>query len=188
MKNCISKNCWTKAWPSKHYQRSSGSFIRSLIERSLCGTLFFMVCTSVAFAGGPLQLDMTGKLVAEEATDDGQPKEKLVDLPEKVLPGNVIEYTIAAQNLKDGILKEVDIIGKIPEGTGYLDESASEIPLFSIDDGKTYMPAPVTYTVIEDGREVEKIATPDMYTQIKWIVKILQPGETPTFTYRVAVK
>ena len=157
-------------------------------ELMLHGSLFFLLSTTLTFANGPLQLDMMGKLVTEASAKDGKPVEKLVDLPERVLPGNVIEYTISAQNLKDGILKDVDIVGRIPEGTGYLQESASEPPLFSIDGGKTFMPEPVTYTVAEDGKEIEKIATTDMYTNIKWVVEIMKPTDLPAFTYRVAVK
>ena len=178
----------TKAWLPEYYENFAGFFTRCLIGTFICGCLFIGMSIPVVFAGGPLQLDMIGNLVTEELDEEGKLVEKIMDLPEKVLPGNIIEYTISAQNLKDGVLKDVDIIGRIPEGTGYLQDSANKPPQFSIDGGKTYMPAPVTYTVVEDGKEVEKIATPDMYTNIKWIVEILHPSALPVFTYRVAVK
>ena len=164
------------------------SFNNSQGRGFMLGCLFFLVFTSLGFSDGPLQLDMTGKLVTEAVSENGKPMEKMIDLPERVLPGNIIEYTISAQNLKDGILKDVDIVGRIPAGTGYLENSANQLPHFSIDGGKTYMPAPVTYTVVEDGKKVEKLATPDMYTQIKWIQEFLGPNEQPIFSYRVAVK
>ena len=60
--------------------------------------------------------------------------------------------------------------------------------MFSIDGGKNYSYEPVKYKVIKDGKVIEKVATPDMYTNIKWVVPSLSPSEEIKLKYRVKVK
>jgi len=142
---------------------------------------------SSAATGDKLSLKAEGYLVKIEITQKGK-EEKLVSLPEKVYPGDVIEYRIKAVNTSDGDLKNIIIGAKIPGGTVYVPGSASDTPEFSIDGGKTFSPEPVKYTVIENGRKVVKVATPDMYTNIRWKIPLLKPGEERVFRYRVQIK
>ncbi len=62
-------------------------------------------------------------------------------------------------------------------------------PLFSIDQGKTYHEAPVTYIEIdENGQEVTRKATPDMITHIKWMMgDVMEVGQEVSVSYRVQV-
>jgi uncharacterized repeat protein (TIGR01451 family) len=100
----------------------------------------------------------------------------------------VIEYRVTAINTSNGDLKDVVIRVKVPAGTSYVPGSASDSPEFSIDGGKSYSPEPVKYVVVENGKKVIKTATPDMYTNLRWKVKVLKPGEEKEFKYRVQVK
>lgn len=155
--------------------------------------LFAILFPIFALASGALAgkekltLKTEGFLVKEVITKEGK-KEEITPLPEKVYPGDVIEYRIKATNVSDGDLKNIVIGAKIPEGTTYVPGSASDSPEFSIDRGKTFSKEPVKYTVIVDGKKVTKTATPDMYTNIRWRIPVLKPGEEKVFKYRVQVK
>ena len=87
-----------------------------------------------------------------------------------------------------------DLIGPIPSGTVYLEKTASRgaamNPRFSIDGGKTYQEAPVTYVVVNaQGVEEHRVATADMYTHIMWNVDgALDVGKEVLVSYRVQVK
>jgi len=135
-----------------------------------------------------LLLKTEGYLVKVVVGEDGKKKEVLQPLPEKVYPGDIIEYKITATNVSNEDLKNVIIGAKIPKGTVYVPGSATDTPEFSIDGGKTFSKEPVKYYVIENGKKVEKIATPDMYTNIRWKIEILKPSESKEFRYRVQVK
>ncbi|WP_456419132.1 hypothetical protein [Thermovibrio sp.] len=134
-----------------------------------------------------LVLKTNGFLVKEVVTQK-EKKEEIVPLPKEVYPGDVIEYRIKASNVSNEDLKNVVIRAKIPEGTTYVSNSASGTPEFSIDKGKTFSKEPVKYTVFVNGKKVIKVATPDMYTNIRWKIPVLKPGEDRVFKYRVQVK
>lgn len=134
-----------------------------------------------------LQLKVEGYIVKVIVDEKGK-REELQPLPKKVYPGDVIEYKIVATNTSNEELKNVLIRAKIPKGTVYVAKSATGEPEFSIDGGKTFSKEPVKYYVIENGKKVEKVATPDMYTNIRWKINVLKPNETAEFRYRVRVK
>lgn len=121
----------------------------------------------------------------------GKVKEKLRALPKEVTPGSIVQYEITATNtLKKDVMKKVAVEGKIPKGTRYISKSASRIgnQLFSIDDGQTFSREPVHYIIRnENNQDIEKIATPDMYTTIRWIVPQLKANKKIKLTYRVKV-
>jgi len=144
----------------------------------------------------PLVFELKGFLVTEVADDKGAVKEIIKPLPDKVLPGSVIQYEIIAKNTKEccpdkNTLKSVNLTGIIPMGTVYIDKSATaEYSVeFSIDGGGTFQKEPVKYKVkLPDGKEVEKIATPDMYTNIRWVVPEIKPQQEIKVFYRIIIK
>jgi uncharacterized repeat protein (TIGR01451 family) len=150
-----------------------------------------IVLSSAALGAGEtkdkLKLKVEGYIVKVVVDDKGK-REELQPLPKKVYPGDVIEYKVIATNTSNEELKNIIIRAKIPEGTVYVPKSASGEPEFSIDNGKTFSKEPVKYYVIENGKKVEKIATPDMYTNLRWKIDVLKPNETAEFYYRVRVK
>ncbi|NMA42224.1 MAG: hypothetical protein GX946_02450 [Oligosphaeraceae bacterium] len=157
---------------------------------------FSVVVTLLLFSGQflcaqapeqPLQSKMTAYLVTQDA-DKG---EQLI-ATEQILPGQTIEYALDYSNVSERDLTEISIIGPIPMGTFYLAGSAQpskdSVPQFSVDDAQSFHLEPVKYMVkLEDGTEVEKIATADMYTQIRWQINRMQAGEKLTLKYRVQV-
>ena len=147
----------------------------------------FFTLAGVQAASQKLELKTQGFLVVN-VVEDGKKKEVLKPLPEKVYPNDIIEYQITAKNVSKEILKDVKVKAQIPASTIYVKSSASGNPEFSIDKGKTFSPEPVKYKAIENGKEVEKVATPDMYTNILWKIPEFSPGEVRIFKYRVKVK
>ena len=139
----------------------------------------------------PLVFELKGFLVTEVADDKGVVKEVIKPLPDKVLPKSVIQYEITAENTSTETLKNVNLIGIIPMGTVYIDKSATvNYPIeYSIDGGGTFQKEPVKYKVkLPDGKEVEKIATPDMYTNIRWVVPEIKPQQEIKVFYRIIIK
>ncbi|HOG50976.1 MAG TPA: hypothetical protein PKY10_10325 [Lentisphaeria bacterium] len=136
----------------------------------------------------PLQSSMTGFLV--ETNDEGK---EVLTKTEQVKPGQLIEYVLRNSNVTDGDLLEVNVVGPIPYGTIYLAGTASADqpiqPEFSIDGGNKYQPEPVKYMVKQaDGTEKEEIATPDMYTHVRWTIGTLKARQEMFMKYRVQVK
>ena len=152
--------------------------------------LVVTACASSAFAGGPA---LVGDMAARKIVHDDEKGEVRVPA-EQVYPEDVVEYTLRYSNSGDAPARGVALVGPVPQGTIYLDRTATDVdglrPLFSIDDGKTYSEAPVTYVVLtKDGREERREASPDMYTHVKWVMgDALGAGGEVTVSYRVQVQ
>lgn len=161
---------------------------RSLITMVLF--LFLAVSSAPAFAQGP---NLVGTMVAHKIVLDKENREIVVPADE-VFPRDTIEYTLRYHNNGTGAASGVNLVGPIPAGTSYLDETATDTSvlkaLFSIDGGKTYHDAPVMYVVTsEDGEEELREATPDMITHIKWAVSmVMEVGREVSVSYRVQVR
>lgn len=171
--------------------KTAGIHGRGVLLTIVCSVMFFYVARAqdapVAVAS-PLQSTMTAYLV--EKGDDGQ--DVLTEVSQ-VKPGQTIEYALQYSNVSDADLAEVSIVGPVPQGTSYLAGTAmnmgASVPQFSIDDGVTYKPEPLTFKVkMADGSEVEKVATPDMYTHVRWMLEKLIAKQQLTLKYRVQVR
>lgn len=150
---------------------------------------------TLATAGGAFaqQPSLEGTMEARKIVVDKDEKEIAIPA-ERVVPRDIVEYMLRYRNTGDVVARGVELVGPIPEGTVYVDESASKgeamKPLFSIDGGETYQEAPVYY-VLKKGkdREERRKATPDMITHIKWTMKeALKKSEIIETSYRVRVK
>lgn len=163
------------------------------MRRSLSAALFLIlmaVSAASAFAGGPT---LVGKMEARKIVIDEENRE--IAMPAgQVYPDDMVEYRLVYRNSGSGSATGVDLVGPVPDGTAYLDRTASDIEgletIFSIDGGKTYHHAPVMYEAIgEDGKVEKKAATPDMITHVKWsITGALEVGQEVSVSYRVQVK
>ncbi len=159
--------------------------------------LFAFLCVACASGSGwaaPISTpDLAGTMTAQKIVLDKDNHETAVSA-EKVFPRDKIEYTLRYRNVGAAPASGVSLVGPIPAGTSYLDKTASNgaavHPLYSIDGGKTYHRAPFTYVYIDAaGKEQRKVATPDMYTHIKWNIDgSLGTGKDVTVSYRVQVK
>jgi uncharacterized repeat protein (TIGR01451 family) len=137
-------------------------------------------------AAGPLATTLTGFVV----TTDAEGKEVLSPSTQ-AQPGQTLLYRLECKNQGAQPLRDVELVGPVPAATVYLADSASNepVPQYSIDQGQKYQPAPVKYVVQKpDGTTEERVATPDMYTHLKWRVAELKPGAVVQLQYRVRVK
>ena len=163
------------------------------MKRSLMAAVLVLVltlCASAAHGQGP---ELSGEMKAHKIVMSEDNREIAVPA-DQVFPLDMVEYTLRYRNTGSASATGINLTGPIPEGTVYLDKTATGIdgaePLFSIDGGKTYQEAPVTYTVINDeGVEETREATPDMITHVQWRMdRELEVGKDVVVSYRVQVK
>ena len=107
--------------------------------------------------------------------------------------GEVIIYTISYRNEGKEAATNVVLDNKIPDGTVYVNDSskaAGAETLFSVDNGKTYkQPASLTYEITDkDGKKQQVKATPEQYTDIRWVVAKVPPGSGGQIVYELRVK
>jgi uncharacterized repeat protein (TIGR01451 family) len=149
-----------------------------------------LVAASASAFGGP---NLAGTMEARKIVMGEENKEIAVSA-EQVKPQDKIEYTLRYRNIGDASASGVSLVGPIPAGTVYLDETATENeamrPLFSIDGGASFHKAPVMYVVKnEKGKDERKAATPDMYTHVMWnVASSLEVDKEVAVSYRVQVK
>jgi uncharacterized repeat protein (TIGR01451 family) len=147
------------------------------------------VVSASAF-GGP---NLAGTMEAHKIVMGKENRETAVSA-EKVYPQDKIEYTLRYKNVGDAPASGVSLVGPVPAGTVYLANSATESesmhPRYSIDGGRSFHEAPVTYLVTNDqGVEERRIASPDMYTHVMWdVANVLEVGRAVKVSYRVQVK
>ena len=143
---------------------------------------------SLAYAQGTPRLDLRMdeqklNLSAAEMADEAQIT---------YIPGDTLLYTIIASNVGDGLMTEPEIVDPIPAGVTYLANTAkgdNANITFSIDQGRSYMPWPPTYTVRNaQGELIERKAGPEMVTHIKWSLRSsMDPGDASTLAFMVEV-
>lgn len=155
-----------------------------------------LIFPALIFAGGRADMaSLTLKLTSEKEVvrhEKGKTASDLQEAREK-RPGDMIRYTIKYTNDGDSAATGAVIVNPVPAGTSYITNSAggkdSEIT-FSLD-GKNFGPqGQVKYkTKDASGKEADSIATPDMYTHIKWrILKAVPPGGAGTLVFKVKVR
>ncbi len=110
---------------------------------------------------------------------------------DKVMPGEVMVYTIKATNKGDSAAVQFETVGDIPSNTIYMPEnnvSADYKILFSIDGGKSYQEKP-TINVKQKGKNIVKDAPVSTYNKIKFsFLKALDAKKTVNLVYKVKVK
>jgi len=109
-----------------------------------------------------------------------------------VSPGKSVFYTFTYRNDGNEQATNVVIDNPIPAGATYLPGSAhgeGDIT-FSIDHGKSYgKPALLTYEVRDEhGKTVKRVASPDEYTNIRWVIPAVEAGTQGTAGYQVIIK
>ncbi len=152
--------------------------------------MVFLISSQYKASGedSPLVAEMKGFLVKKN--EEG--REILIDTNE-ILPGQTIEYRLKYTNKSKEDIKNIKIVGPVPENTKYIAGSATKdekmIPEYSIDNGITFMLEPVRYMkTLPDGTKNETTATPDMYTHVRWSLPALSGGSFVEYCYRVIVK
>ncbi|HER42956.1 MAG TPA: DUF11 domain-containing protein [Candidatus Eisenbacteria bacterium] len=113
------------------------------MRRSLTvAILVLVVAASAAHGQGPR---LTGDMEARKIVMDENNREIAVSA-DQVFPLDTIEYTLTYRNTGNATAAGIDLVGPIPEGTAYLDMTATDIdnarPLFSIDGGASFHEPP----------------------------------------------
>jgi len=175
----------------KRLSKKEGRFMRRLFSMMLLVAGASLIVVSAALATGAPKLK--GEMVAHRIVLN-EKNEEVALSADKVYPNDTIEYELSYRNVGDMPAGGVSLIGVIPERTVYIDDSATHSPsldvMFSIDGGKSFHRPPVKYTVVKaDGEEEQRVATPDMYTNIKWLMNTeLGVGKEIVVHYRVRVR
>jgi uncharacterized repeat protein (TIGR01451 family) len=113
-------------------------------------------------------------------TSDGY---KLVPI-KAAKPGDIVVYSIVANNISDRPVNKLRIDQKIRPGTVYVAQSATPIPnaslMFSIDGGKSFSPQPIVN---------KKPAPASAYTNIRWsFIGSFAPKSKSNVSYEVAIR
>lgn len=110
-----------------------------------------------------------------------------------VKSGEILDWTITSMNEGNAPANQYNAVAKIPAGTQFVAGSAtaegSASVAYSIDNGKTFSPAPTVDERQADG-SIKKVAAPvSMYTQVRyeWSDPLNQ-GQTVKASYRVRLK
>jgi len=152
--------------------------------------LMFTLLPAYAMAAPDVKIGITAEKVVM-VEKDGKQVEKLVEVKEAV-PGDVLVYTLKYENKGDEAATDVGIVDPIPDATAYVVGSVfgpgAEV-VFSIDDGKTFKaPSLLVYSVKVGDKMVNRKASPEQYTHIRWTVKEIPAGKSGIAGFRVRVK
>ena len=156
--------------------------------------IFLLALTQRSAIGndGPLSLEMKGHLVVFYNDDTGKEVAKLMPLPEVVEKGDIIQYDIYGKNISEKTLKGIKSGGKIPVGTLFIQKSArcdvENTVSFSIDKGKTFATEPIKEIIKIDGQKEETIVSYERYTDIRFTIKKLEPGQKFKGSFGVTVR
>lgn len=160
----------------------------------LIGTLFltgFLIIPATAQEKTNITIQLTVQkktLPGEKITEAITKETELI-----VNPKDILIYHLTCTNEGEELIREVVITDPIPEGTEYIIDSASGDMAkitFSIDGGNTYQYPPLTYKVKKsDGTIQVKLATPGMYTHIRWLFSgDIRPGKSRKASFEVIVR
>jgi uncharacterized repeat protein (TIGR01451 family) len=144
------------------------------------GALLFASTITLAAPAMDVQVKAWKDIVTVE---DGKQVKKRVEANSQAA-GETVIYTINYRNTGDEVATGVKIDNAIPEGTRYVVDTATgegEV-LFSIDNGKTYE------TRDQNGKSTLMKASPESYTNIRWLIPDVAPGKGGTAGYHVKVQ
>ena len=153
--------------------------------------LMLLIISSTAWAKPEVTLSITSEKEVVEK-QNGKEVVRYVRADE-VDPGQVLVYTLSYANKGDEKATDVVVDNQIPKEVVYIVGSASgegSVITFSINNGKDYKrPSLLTYEVKgPDGKTVRKIASPEQYTNIRWVINEVPPGGSGKLIYRAKVK
>lgn len=161
------------------------------LMRKFLSTLLLLLAAGALAQDNPVAFRIESFIVDAITLEGGARQENFVPAT-TARPGQVVEYRIFVTNRGATTLPAgtVVITGPIPQGTIYLDLSATPtserlMTEFTVD-GDTFMEAPILVTVA-DG--TQRMADPSEYSAIRWtLLFALEPNQEETLFYRVIVQ
>jgi uncharacterized repeat protein (TIGR01451 family) len=162
-------------------------------EKTIVTTLLFALLLLPAMAMAAGNVDV--KIKTEKLTivkKDGKKVEKLVPAT-KFQPGDTLVYTINYTNNTAETVIDATINDPIPQDTVYILDSAKGDGAnitFSIDGGKTFKkPSLLVYEVKTPNGAIEKrTASPEEYTNIRWVISKIEAGGKGMVSFHVRLK
>ena len=162
------------------------------IRKYIFGVIVLLVLVPISAIAAPqVSIDTVAEKEVVE-TVDGKQVKKLVPA-KNADPGQNIIFTLNYKNKGDEKAVNIKIDNPIPKDTTFVVGSGigkNSKMLFSIDGGKTYKaPSLLKYTVtLNDGKKVQKQASPDQYTNVRWVINEIPPGGGGKVGFQVKVK
>jgi len=159
--------------------------------KSIALALLLAAMPTQAFAAANIKLKVAAEKDAVVLVKD---KKVTKRIPAKSIePGELLFYTLNYENAGDEAATDVVFNNPIPANTFYVTDSASgknSQITFSADNGKTFTrPTQVTYEFKKpDGKVVTRKASPEQYTNIRWVVNKIDPGKKGQLRFQVRVK
>jgi len=155
------------------------------------GAFIALALASEAAAAGKIEVKIAAQVPVKTSDASGKKTTKMVDAAiAKVIPGDVVTYTITYTNTGDDAVKEVIVTNPVPPEVEYIEKSASgkdSVMTFSIDGGNTYDVPTKLEVKDKDGKT--RRAKASEYTNIKWTLKgSLAPGKGGSVAYRAKIK
>lgn len=157
------------------------------ISLTVCGMLLY---AAAALANPQISI----KVAAEKemvVVKNGQKVTKMIPV-KKVSSGEIIQYTLSYRNNGSDTATNVVISDPIPKGTVYIPGSATEKGslTFSVDGGKTYNTAPkLSYEITRtDGKKEQRVAGPEQYSDIRWLLDRVAAGDSGKVSFKVKVQ
>lgn len=159
--------------------------------RLMIGAMLTVVLMgSPVWAAPVVDVSIVAKKEVVVENETGQKIRTLVEAKE-MISGEKLIYEVLISNSGDAPATDLVVDDPIPAGTTYVAGSATEMGqlLFSIDEGQTYQrPTLLTYEIKAlDGTTQKKVATPDQYTNIRWILPVIEPGLNVSLRFTVNV-
>lgn len=156
----------------------------------LLGTMVFSLPVS-ATAGPKIEVQTISEKEIIEIVD-GKETVKIIPATD-IEPGQNLIFTLKYSNTGDEKATNVVINNPIPKDTTYQIGSAfgeNSTIVFSIDSGQTFKdPSLLEYEIKgSNGKSTQKIASSEQYTDIRWIVQKISPGEQGKVGFKAKVK
>ncbi|MCT7961983.1 hypothetical protein NG791_15035 [Laspinema sp. D1] len=127
--------------------------------------------------------------------DQGNVKTEWVELPAaaSVQPGEVLRYTIAAENQTAEDIPNFILTQPIPDPVVYIPDSSridtEAVITYSIDNGETFVESPTVEVTLENGQVETQPAPPETYTHLRWtLTNPLPPTAVVTGQFEVRVQ
>lgn len=157
---------------------------------AVLGLLLLPLLGTAAHAKPELQMNM----VAEKEVTVVEAGKKIVKRVSAQVsaPGDVLIYTLNYKNVGDEKATAVNVDNPLPAGMKYLADSASGANTqisFSVDNGKTFAkPEQLMVEKVKAGKKEKARADVLDYTNIRWVIGEVLPGQAGQLGFRTVVE